>query len=563
MKTSKKLIGLLLACTMLLTMATGCSGGGESSSAVDLSSDTSSERSSSAAGSEVTTEETSADGYAFEQNNEPVTLTIFVDTPGTLWESWGEDPTSQKITELTGISFECVAPVTADDTKLSLLISSDDLPDIVTAGYSNTAWSTMVEQGQLADLEALSEEYAPKLKSELVDDEIWEYCRTDDGVVHYLLNSFHTTESMEWFEDHDYMISTNQPVILMRQDYYEEIGSPEITSAEEFMEACQQIKELHPDTIPFYTGGNTTSGPGYLRQFFGVNSYYLAEDGTVSMSYRNPDYLDMYIWVNKMVNAGLMTEDSFVDTDTEKDSKSLAGAVASYAWTIGETGKVPADNPDTIYYPMKPWDSYQQERTNAGYIQFGISEKSENKGAAIRWFEFGNTELGAQTMCWGIEGNEEDGWSGDVVNGPHFFYEEDGAKATYFQGFQDARNADWSGVERQSGLGFYQSYVCANMVYITEAEITGGDLMAEMNEWYGDKISYNNGYIFNLPAGSDEYVAYQTINSLIEEYNVKWAFASSEDEVRSLYEEFLQKVEAAGESTLNQWYTETYQENIQ
>ena len=61
--------------------------------------------------------------------------------------------------------------------------------------------------------------------------------------------------------------------------------------------------------------------------------------------------------------------------------------------------------------------------------------------------------------CWGVEGKKEDGWSGDVVNGPHSYFDENG-KATYYEGFQAARNADWSGVERKSGIGFYQSYIC-------------------------------------------------------------------------------------------------------
>lgn len=298
-----------------------------------------------------------SDGYAYEATNDPVTLSIYVDDPGSLWESWGSDPVSQRITELTGISFECIAPVTDDDTKLTLLISSNELPDIVTAGCSSTAWESMVSNGMLADLEKLSEEYAPKLRSELVDDEIWEYCHGDDGTVRYLLGHHNTEESLQWLKDNDYLIATNQPVILMRQDYYEEIGEPEIKSAEEFMAACETIKANHPDTIPFYTGGLTTKGPSYLRYFFGTGIYYVDEDGTVSQSYRNPKYVDMYVWVNEMVNKGLMTEDSFVDGSSEKDSKSLAGAVASYAWTVGETGKVPADNADTYYYPMEPWDT--------------------------------------------------------------------------------------------------------------------------------------------------------------------------------------------------------------
>lgn len=560
MKKTVKMLCLALAIVMLFA---ACGQG--TTSSTPASSEATSVSGAGQESSTVSTASTSAtgEGYAYEQNTEPVTLSIFVDSPGTLWETWGDTPVSQRITELTGISFECIAPVTDDDTKLQLLISSDDLPDIVTAGGSDTAWNTMVDQGMLADLEELSTQYAPKLFTELVDPEVADFCRQDDGTVRYLTSIYRTQDDIQWFEDHDYLVSTNQPVILIRQDYYEECGSPEVKSADEFMELCQQIKEKHPDTIPFYTGGLTSSGPSYLRYLFGPNVYYRdPETGRVSGSYRDPQYLEMYKWVNKMVNAGLMTEDSFVDTDVEKDSKSLAGQVASYVWTIGETGKIPADNANTQYYPMQPWDSYKQIRTNSGYIRFGISEKSENKDAAMRWFEFGNTKLGSQTMCWGVEGDPDAEFSGDVVNGPHFFFEENGEKATLYPGFQEARNADWSGVEKQSGIGFYHCYVSTHDTWAEMGEITGSDLMKEMNEWYAPRVEYNNGFIFNLPADSDEYVINQQITTLISEYNVQWAFAKDEEEVESLYNEFLGKVEALGEEKLIDWYTAAYEENV-
>lgn len=553
-----KLLSSVLVATMLTTAGCGAESAATAEPAAESKEEAVAESAEPAAAEEAAAEE---DGYAYEKNTDPATVSIYIDSPGTLWETWGSDPVSQRVTDLTGISFECVAPVTDDDTKLTLLISSDDLPDIVTAGASDPAWETMVSNGMLADLEELAAQYAPKLLTELVDDEVWEFCREEDGKVYSLISCYNTSETLEWLEKYNYLIATNQPVILIRQDYYEEIGSPEITSADEFMAACEQIKEKHPDTIPFYSGGLTASGPSYLRYLFGVGSYYVDEEGSVSMSYRNPEYLEMYKWVNQMVQKGLMTEDSFVDGSEEKNSKSLAGEVATYVWTIGETGKVPADNPDTSYYPMKPWDSYEQVRTNTGYLRFAISAKSDNQEAATRWFEFANSELGARTICWGIEGEEGAEWSGDVVNGPHSYTDADG-KVTYYQGFQEARNNDWSGVEKQSGLGFYQSYCLTNNVYNMTGEVMQSDLMTEMNEWYGDKISYNNGFVFNLPAGSDEYVTYQTITSLISEYNVKWAFAADEAELESLYNEFLEKAEAAGEAKLNEWYTATYKENI-
>lgn len=564
MKKTIKMLCLALALVMLFAACgQGTTSSTPTSSKPQESTPASSTASESSPASTASTAETGG-GYAYEQNTDPVTLSIFVDSPGTLWENWGSDPVSKKITEITGISFECIAPVTDDDTKLQLLISSDELPDIVTSWYGYPTWDSMVQMGQLADLEALAEQYAPKYFTELIDPALADFCRLDDGTVRYLVSCWNTPEYVEWMTDHNWLITTNQPVVLIRQDYYEECGSPEVGTPEDFYDLCLQIKEKHPDTIPFYTGGNTQNGPSYLRWLFGPCSYYKNPDtGEISGSYRDPRYLQMYKWVNKMVNAGLMGEESFVDGETEKDAKSLAGEVATYMWTVGETGKVPADNPNTQYYPMKPWNTYEAVRSNAGYIRWAISEKSEKKEAAMRFLEFGSSDLGAETMYWGIEGEPGAEFSGDVVNGPHFYREEDGKwgeKITYYEGFQAARNADWSGTEKASGLGFYGSYVNGNVLNGATAECMPTPLMQEMNEWYAPTVVFDDALVFSIPAGSDEYVINQQISTLIGEYNVQWAFAKDEAEVETLYNEFLSKVEALGEQKLIDWYTKTYAE---
>lgn len=348
MKKVMKALCLLLALLMVLS---ACGDSGNSSSAPSSSTPESSkvEDSSSPESSEASQggEETPAsDGYAFQEHkDEPVTLSIYVESPGTLWEKWGEDPVSRRITEQTGISFECVAPVTEDDTKLALLIASDDLPDIVTGSWSDKNWNAMLEQGMLANLEEVAETGAPKLFSELIHPELQEYVRQDDGTIRFLLGHWDSSESTQWFLDHDYLIKTNQPVVLMRQDYFSELDNQEITTPQEFMEACKAIKEKHPETVPFYTGGVTTTGPSYLLTLFGLGNYYVADDGTVSKSYRNPQYLEMYKWVNEMVREGLMTEESFVDSDVEKDAKSLAGSVAPMCGPLARLGRCPLTMP--------------------------------------------------------------------------------------------------------------------------------------------------------------------------------------------------------------------------
>lgn len=497
--------------------------------------------------------------YAYQQNTDPATLSIYISDPGTVWEDWGKDPVSQRIMEATNITFDPVAPVTGDDTLLSMLISSDDLPDIVTDYYTSSSWQTMINEGQLCDLEELAREYAPELLN-LVDQEAWDACRSEDGHVYYLSSCFYTTDNLELFRKYNGIVQSNQPCLVVRQDYYEELGSPEIKNAQEFMEFCEQLKEAHPDHIPFYTGSLTSTGPSYLAYMFGVCSYYVDENLNVSKAYRNPAYLDMYIWFNEMVRKGLVGEESFVDEDGDKDTKIAQGQPSAFLYNVAYTGAVPGDNPDTIYYPMKPWDTYEHVRANAGYIRFGVSKKCENKEAAARWLEFGNTHEGAEIMCLGIEGSPDEEWSGDLINGPHFYYEPDGDKGTMYEGFVNARLADWVSVEKTTGIEAYANFVTVDNWLIAQGRVVSTDVMNKMNEWFNPYVRFDSSLFFNFPAGSDELVINQSITKLIGEYHVKWAYAESEEEVRSLYEEFLQKCEEAGEATLNQYLTESYKE---
>ena len=554
MKKSR-LLSLLLAAVMASLSLSACGGDtGDNTESSDAASST--ESSAAEETSSEETQTTTGNGYAWEEDKDtPVTLSVYYPTPGSPWEKWGEDPTSKRITEMTGISFTAIAPVTADDQKLSLLIASNELPDLIIGHYSLAAWGDMINNQQLADMEALADQYAPKVK-ELISETAWEYARREDGHVYNMTSWVRRPEEQQWVVDNNVLIGTNQTVIQIRQDYYEEIGSPEITNAEEFMAACEQMYQNHPDHIAFYGGDSAfLSGPGPMTTHFGISSYYEDADGNVYPNYRDPKYLDMYKWMYQMASKGLLTKESFVDDSSVSTGKTKQGLPITYTWTVGETGKIPADNPDTSYYPLKPWDTYQQVRTNAGYMAFGVSANSSNQERVMDWIEFLNTEEGAEVTCWGIEGDAY----GDVENGPHFHYVDGQPK--FFSEFLATKIADWDGTTRASGLDCFRECMVNDVMGDQVAWDPNDELIGKMNEWYGDKVVYMDQYIFNIPSGSDEIVVKQKIDDLLKEYNVKMVFASSEEEVETLYNEFLTKCEEAGEEKLVALYTEQCKEN--
>ena len=141
----KKIVALTLALLMLIGTFAGCS---EPPAAPSVGSPALSqassalEESSSSPESGVPAKNT---GY----QTEPVTLTAFkngVAMPPD-WE-WGDDPTSKRITELTGVTVEVQYAATTDNTEINtMLASGEKLPDFVITDAHGPVRNMMVDQG--------------------------------------------------------------------------------------------------------------------------------------------------------------------------------------------------------------------------------------------------------------------------------------------------------------------------------------------------------------------------------------------------------------------------------
>ena len=456
------------------------------------------------------------------------------------------------VTEATGITVDFSKPVADDNQKLSILISSGEIPDLMILEKNNSAWEQMILNGQLAKMNELIDQYAPALYDN-VDPTIFENNHYTDGNIYRIPNFVESPTYMEYAKKYNGLIATSQPVILMRQDYYEEVGSPDINTPEEFTEMLVELQALHPDKIPFYGGnGSFADNPDTMTTFFGVASYYLDGD-TAKIKERDPKYKEMMLWMNDLALKGLFTKESFVDNHDMAVSKTKEGLPITYTWTIGESGKVPADNPDTTYEVMDPWDCYEQTRVGAGWFAVGISAESEHADRAIQLLEFCNSQDGYNALVNGVEGE----WTGDPVNGPHFKMED--GRPVYHEEYLAAKTADWDGLEKQNGLSgnsmliFDSAY--ANLPYW----VTTDEKMNHYNDIFGDKVVYEPKFDFVIPAGSDEAVIQAKIKELIAEYMVKIVFAESAEAAEAEYNNLLEQCDAVGAEKLEAFYTAEYQ----
>ena len=113
----KQILALLVAAALVLGLFAGCGGGGESSTTGDGGNSASGESGGeTAAGPDDTSEK-----YSF---------TVYFNYTG--WSKiWGQDAASQYMSDKFNVEVNWTAPDSDPMAKLNLMVSSDDLPEVI------------------------------------------------------------------------------------------------------------------------------------------------------------------------------------------------------------------------------------------------------------------------------------------------------------------------------------------------------------------------------------------------------------------------------------------------
>ena len=554
MKAIVKWGALLLAVSMLLS-ACGASPGAQTTAqpAAESAAAATEPVTTAKAEQETTKAETQTQTEAVElkgwkSDTSPVDLSLFINGSYFIVDMYGTDPASKRAQAQTGVTLKVTKPIADDNQKINIMIASDDIPDIIIDDRTYPTWGEMINNKQLADLDELIDQYAPDLRKNVGED-IFNISRINGKL--YKINDYVEGDNfMALAKKYNGLVMSNQPVLLVRMDYFDEIGAPAIKTAGEFMDAVSKMVDNHPDHIGFYGGdGAFLSSIGPLRHHFGIAGWY-EENGKLLYNFKNPKYLDALMWANQMATKGLLTKESYVDDSNVSRGKVSQGLTITYTWTLGEVGRVPGDNPDTTYQPLPPWDTYTQTRSGAGWMAVGIGAKSANQRRAIQFLDYCNSEDGMTALQYGTEGDE---YSGDPAAGPNWHMVD--GKPTFLQDYYTEKLADWDGISRKNGLGEYGTLQFDSGPINLPAWIPGDTFMESMNDQFGDMVKYRPDLDILIPAGTDEDVIKQKIADLLKDYMVKIIFEKDADAARALYDEFIDSVNQAGANKVEEYAT--------
>lgn len=328
---------------------------------------------------------------------------------------WGNNIVSKAITEKTKCNINFITPAGDPNEKLDSMIAADSLPDLITLGWWEPEIGQMINEKKVYALDELADEYDTYFYN-VVNEQVVKWHTKEDGHLYGYPNSACSPSDYEKYDN----LASNE-TFLVRKDIYEAIGSPDMTTPEGFVLAVEKAAERFPtidgkEMIPVgcteFNDIGCDSFDNYLMDFLAVP--YVDSEGNAIDRLKNEDYITWLKAFRKLGSEGLLKDDIFVDSRTQKSEKINNGQyfcmIYQYTDLADQEKNLYAKNPDSIYIAVDgpknlAGDDYTLPGTSVnGWTITMISKKCKNPEKAIELITYLLSEEG-QKMTWlGTEG---------------------------------------------------------------------------------------------------------------------------------------------------------------
>lgn len=455
----------------------------------------------------------------------PVTLDWYLHASWAVNQDWGQSRTTQYITQKTGFTLNIIQPAGNEEERLNAMIASNTLPDLFTINANSQQYRLIVESGLAEPLNRLADQYDPYFYKVINPVTRRWYTEVDGNIYAYpnssvIPNDFVTYKGMK----------ETGNIFVVRQDIYEAIGRPDMTTPEGFLNALRVARERFPTVNgqpliplsfdPFDERGLSTDLGEEMAARLAINFEVNGKYDDPGIGPNNPEFVRWLKVFRQATQEGLIPTDVFVDKRQQVEEKIAQGryfATFVQVWDYNAAEQALYDSdPRKIYIGVPgPLNSrgdppkFGGVGGVAGWLITMVSTNCKDKGRAIQAMTYFISEEGQRDNLFGVPGEMY-----TMVNGKPVRTPEHKARIT---NNRDATMAEW-GASQQIFFLYSEPYEWVNQ---DMADLYPYERQSRL--FYRDNVISYAQYagVTNFEPGSDEAIAYDEIRR-------QWARVSSD-----------------------------------
>ena len=542
----RALASILCIIFMISGLLFGCTSNPTTASSTTASSTT-------AGSGETTTQESTGSlqitwddsDISWKKKTEPVTLTLFIDYTWWPMDTWGKDEVSKAITEKTGVNVDVTKATTGDGGELQVMLAGGSLPDMVY--FARADMDGLFQNPDVSyAYDDLIMQYCPELMN-LIDPIQLYLNKASDGKI-YSIKSHYFSDA-DWADPRN-VAGPGSGGFHYRQDIYEAIGSPDMSSIEGIESAFAKVKENYPDMIAYLPMWRT------FNIFYGATSGLVKVDDKITLGVTQPEYLDYAKFMNRQIANGFLPKEGLTYTYEQFLQALRSGKVfsASYNTLLSDeennfieandmTGKwVPYLQVPTVNGEKKAKTLYQ----SIGWSSLYISKTCKDPERAILFYEYLKSPEGDRTAQFGVEGEHWNARTDGYIDRTEKFLTLSVSEAGVGPGY---------GLWCFGASGLNESILNSSVALSNPKFNSALDLQKVILTYVDrDPLMY-----FAVPkGGTDTYDKYGKMNQLITDSETNILLAANEADAVKAYEDMITKLNDLGLPEIERYMTDEY-----
>ncbi|TCZ75263.1 extracellular solute-binding protein [Paenibacillus albiflavus] len=414
----KKKLTLLTFTTILAvsTLLAGCSSNNAGGSASSAPSETPkvAKAPSSSPGAEA--------GDKWVLGAKPLSFTAYSHYGDIDFPKWDSKPAGKWLKENKQVDITMITANGLHEQKLSTMISSNDLPDMIWTQRDDPMVEKLRLEGKLVAYDDYLDKY-PNLKTWMGDN--LNFLRADDGKLYRFPN---------WY--------TGRPAgnagYVVNKKIYEELGSPKLETTDDLYDYLVKVKEKYGNSITpleLHMGQNV-QGFGVIYTAFGEGTLYsylnrdirgVPKDNKLTSLFTDPVFREAHKYLSKLFREKLISQDAFTQTQDNVKEKVLAGRVAVYAsssptvFAMEGHNVLTKNDPNAGYFMIWPIHKagldknkiYPGTYTTLGWNASYITTAAKDPEAIFAFLDYMTSPEGMNLQFFGPEGEYWKGFDAD------------------------------------------------------------------------------------------------------------------------------------------------------